>query len=166
MSWHGLEPVDQSYFASAPYVYRFSYDLPVSVERVWASLTSENSVADWTPLLRRITWTSPRPFGVGTTREVVLPARALTLRERFFVWDDGRRFAFYATEASLPLLRHFAEDYLVEPTGSGSRFTWTFALEGTRRTRLLTRVIDPVNRLQFKTMSAGCKRYFASDAGA
>jgi len=159
--WHAMEPVDESFFEKAPYIYRFTYDLPVSPQRVWGSLDSDNSVADWTPLLSKITWTSPRPHGVGTTREVLLPARAARIRENFFIWEDGHRFAFHGTEATLPLFSHFAEDYLVEPSGTGTRFTWTFALEGTPRTRVLMKAMNPVNRLQFRQMSSGCKSYFA-----
>jgi uncharacterized protein YndB with AHSA1/START domain len=47
--WFPLAPCDASYFTTAPYVYRYTMDLPVPPERVWQSLTSANGVADWTP---------------------------------------------------------------------------------------------------------------------
>jgi carbon monoxide dehydrogenase subunit G len=157
--WYPLAPCTESYFSTAPHIYRFVHELPVAPARVWESLTSPNSVADWTPLLKSIEWTSD--LGLGATRTVALPGGALTMHEYFFAWDEGRRFSFHGTEATRPLLGRMAEDYLVEPAGTGTRFTWTFALEGTRRTRLLVNALSPVNRLTFKRMAGGCEQFFA-----
>jgi hypothetical protein len=156
-----LEPVDETFFATAPHVYSFVQELPVAPERVWESLASDNSVADWTHLLHSIRWTSPRPFGVGTTRTVVLPTKAITINEYFFRWEEGHRFSFYGVDASLPLLARFGEDYIVEPSGSGTRFTWTFALEGTSKTRLALKAMSPINKANFGAMAHGAKGYFA-----
>jgi carbon monoxide dehydrogenase subunit G len=159
--WYPLAPCDDAFFTTAPHVYRYTHELAVGPERVWESLTSAHSVADWTPLLKSIEWTSPRPLGIGSTRTVVLPMHALTMHEHFFLWDEGRRFAFYGIEANRPLVQRFAEDYRVEPSGSGARFTWTFALEGTRSTKPLLRVLDRANALAFKKMAGGAPAYFA-----
>jgi hypothetical protein len=159
--WFDLEPCDASFFSTADHVYTFVQDLAVSPERVWQSLTSPHSVADWTPLLRSIEWTSPRPFGVGTTRTVVLPGRAATIREFFLRWEEGKRFSFYGIEANRPLFERFAEDYIVEPSTKGCRFTWSFALEGTQRTRVAMKLLSPVNSLNFRAMAHGAPSYFA-----
>jgi hypothetical protein len=159
--WYPLESCDESYFDNAPHIYRFVQDLPVSPERVWESLVSEHSVADWSPLLRSLEWTSPRPLGVGATRTVVLPLRAITVREHFFRWEEGRRYSFHGIEANRPLLNRIAEDYLVEESATGCRFTWTFALEGTPKTRLLVTALSPANALSFRQMAYGAKGYFA-----
>lgn len=126
--WFRLEPVDETYFATAKYVYSFPVDLDATPERVWSALTSDESLAAWRLGVRSLRWLTPRPFGVGTRREVVLPLSAMTIREEFFRWDEGRRYSFCVHEANRPVLRQFAEDYLVEPTPTGSRFTWTIAL--------------------------------------
>ena len=63
---------------------------------------------------------APPPLGVGTVREVTL-AVVFTVRERFFRWLEGQRFSFSGLEASLPGLRNVAEDWVIEPTPSGSR---------------------------------------------
>lgn len=157
--WYALEPCEESFFTSAPHVYRYTMELPAAPERVWASLTSAGSVADWTPLLHSIEWTSE--LGLGATRTVVLPLHALSFHEHFFVWDEGRRMAFYAVEANRPLLRRFAEDYVVEPAGTGSRFTWTFALEGNRLSSATLRLTNRANALLFGRIAHGAKTYFA-----
>jgi Polyketide cyclase / dehydrase and lipid transport len=157
--WRPLEPCDATFFADAPHVYRYDIELPVSAERAWESLTSQHSVADWTPLLRSIEWTSE--LGLGATRTVMLPLHALTFHEHFFIWDEGTRMAFYALEANRPMLRRFAEDYQVEPHGTGSRFTWTFALEGNRFSAATLKATDKANALLFRRIAQSAKGYFA-----
>jgi uncharacterized protein YndB with AHSA1/START domain len=159
--WYPLEPLGESFFETAPYIYRLPVELEVPPERVWESLTSDRALADWGLGLHRLEWTSPRPFGVGTTREVVLPGRAIAVRERFFRWDEGHRKTFYVTEADRPLLKRFGEDYLVEPTATGSRFTWTVAMEPLPRTRLLLKLAAPLNQLAFRAVPWRAKAYFA-----
>jgi hypothetical protein len=156
-----LEPCDETYFESAPHVYRFPMQLPVPPERVWEGLIAANSVASWTPLLKSIEWTSE--LGPGTTRKVVMPTGAMYLNEYFFRWEEGRRYSFYATESNVPIFGRLAEDYLVEPSGSGSRFTWTFALEGRRSTALALTALSPGNALFFRRMAYGAKSYFAKN---
>ncbi|MDP9093251.1 MAG: SRPBCC family protein [Actinomycetota bacterium] len=163
MTWYPLQPCDESFFSSAPFVYRYPVELAVSPERVWQSLTSDEAIAAWGLGLHSLRWTSPRPFGVGTSREVVLPGKLMAVRERFFLWDDGRRKAFHGTQANRALVRTFAEDYLVEASGAGSRFTWTIALEPTEKTGMLLKVAEPLNKLAFRAVPLRAKRYFANN---
>jgi len=160
MTWYPLEPCDETYFKSAPHIYKYVQDLPVAPERVWQSLIADGSVAEWTPLLKSIEWTSPRPLGLGATRTVVLPANAVTIHEHFFRWEEGHRYSFYGTEANRPLLGRIAEDYLVEEGPKGCRFTWTFALEGTKKTKGLVKLLSPGNALAFGRMAHGAQGYF------
>jgi Polyketide cyclase / dehydrase and lipid transport len=162
MAWHTLEPADASVFTEAPIVYRFPVRLPVPAERVWQSLASDRSMSDWGLGVKRLTWTSPRPFGIGTTREVVLPLGAMTVRERFFRWDEGKGYSFYVTEANRPLVERFAEDYVVEPDGDGSVFTWTIALEPKRALLPVLRAAGPLNRMAFGQVPRAARKYFSS----
>jgi len=125
-----LQPVDQSFFDSAParYSHRWSIRRPTS--KVWDELVSDRPV-HWCRG-QTIDWTSPRPFSVGTTREVKVLGGALKLRERFRLWDQGRRYSFYMTDANVPLLHSIAEDYVVEADGPNRcTFTSTVALAPT-----------------------------------
>jgi uncharacterized protein YndB with AHSA1/START domain len=163
MSWHQLLPCEQTYFDTAPYIYRYPVELDVPPERVWAALTSDRSMADWGLGIHSLRWTSARPFGVGTTREVVLPGKVMTVRERFFRWEEGSRKSFYGTEINRPVVDRFAEDYLVEQTARGSRFTWTIAFEPTTRTAPLLRLSNPLNALAFRSVPYRAKAYFAKN---
>lgn len=162
MAWHSLDPVDETFFATAPHVYRYPLELDVPPERVWASLTSDGSLADW-GMGVKLRWTSPRPFGVGTTREVVLPLGVMTVRERFFLWEEGTRYAFYVESANRTIVTKFAEDYLVEKTERGSRFTWTIAIEPAPRYRALVAAGGPINRISFGQTARSGKKYFAKN---
>ena len=122
-----FEPVDESFFASAPVKMSARFEVERPAAEVWAELTGERPLY-WCRILQQVTWTSPRPFAVGTTREVKAFWGAETLREHYFRWEEGRQHSFYVVEATAPMFSRFAEDYLVEPTGEGScRFTWTIA---------------------------------------
>jgi hypothetical protein len=161
--WYRLEPADSSVFAEAPQVYRFPTRLPVPPERVWESIASDASVSAWGLGVQALTWTSPRPFGVGTTREVVLPLKVMTVREQFFRWDEGHGYSFFVREANRPGLRRFAEDYVVEPDGDGTLFTWTIALEPKPRLAPVMKFGSPLNRLAFGQLIRGAHRYFAAN---
>ncbi|MDT4936742.1 MAG: hypothetical protein QOG80_413 [Pseudonocardiales bacterium] len=161
VTWYPLEPADESFLDTAPFVHRYPVDLDVPPERVWESLTSDASMSAWRLPVRTLEWTSPRPFGVGTTRTVELSGGALGIREKYFRWDEGRRMSFYAVECTRTLLRRFAEDYLVEERPGGSRFTWTIALEPTAKAHRLFRVSDPLNALFYRAVPSAAKHYFA-----
>jgi carbon monoxide dehydrogenase subunit G len=161
MAWHRLESVDDSFFVTADHRYEFPIDLDVPPERVWESIASDESVGAWGLGVQSLHWTSPRPFGIGTTREVKLPLGIMTVRERFFVWDEGKRYAFEVYEANRGFYRRFAENYVIEPRGNGSRLTWTIAVEPQPKLRRLVDLGRPLNRLAFGQFARGARSYFA-----
>jgi hypothetical protein len=161
--WYPLEPADDDFIASAPRTFRFQKRFAASPENVWQSLVSDESLTAWSSTLKELRWTSPRPFGVGTTREVQ-PVGGPRVRERYFRWDEGRSHAFYVYEATMPLFRRFAEDYVVEPDGDGTLFTWVVALEPKGAFSLPFKVIAPVMKAGFGQMPSGGQKYFARQA--
>jgi hypothetical protein len=153
-----LQPVDEGFFDAAPKRYVDAMEIPLPAERVWADLTSDATL-DWCRMLTSVTWTSTRPFGVGTTRTVRVAPGALVIDERYFRWEEGRRKSFYVVKASLPLFRRIAEDYLVEETSPTScRFTWTIAGEPTP----LARPGAPVNALLARSLFRDTRRHFTA----
>jgi hypothetical protein len=127
--WFSTQPVDQAFFDTAPFRLREAFEIPRPAAQVWLDLIADNPLS-WCRIIQRITWTSPRPFGVGTTRTARTIGSAMVINERFFRWEEGSRQSFFVLEASVPFFRRFAEDYLVEATSETScRFTWTIAIE-------------------------------------
>jgi hypothetical protein len=159
--WYPLEPSDANVLVSAPHVFRYRAHFAASPDRVWKSLASDESLAAWGPSLKSVNWLSPRPFGVDTTREVVLAGGVPRVRERFFRWEEGRGYSFAAYEASIPVFRHFVEDYAVEGDGDGTLFTWTVAIEPKPALALPFKVLSPVLKFAFGRTVADGKKYFA-----
>jgi hypothetical protein len=139
---------------------RAGFEIARPAAAVWADLTADDAL-HWCRILQRVKWTSPRPFGVGTTREVKALWGANHLRERYFLWDEGRRHSFYVTESSGPLFDSLAEDYLVEPRGPDAcRFTWTIAVAPSA----LGRPGEPLNRAILKTLFTDTARFYGLTA--
>ncbi len=166
--WYEVEPADDEFLASAPYVFTYSRRFAAPPEKVWESLVSDDSLASWSATVNAVRWTSGRPFGVGTTREVVLAPGLTRVRERYFHWDEGHRHSFSVYQANLPIFRRFAEDYVVapEPSDPGSdtgatRFRWTVALEPKRAFAVPFKALAPILKLTFGKMAADGERYFA-----
>jgi hypothetical protein len=128
LRWYDLREGGDDFLRSAPLRYVTSVDLPVPPEAAWAALTAQDVLVSWSAVVTCLRWTSPHPFGVGTTREVTV-LWLLGARERYYRWDTGRRKTFTAVRTTVPGLRRLAEDYLVESTPAGSRFVWTLAVE-------------------------------------
>lgn len=158
LPYFSAQPVDESFFASAPFLMRDSFDIAWPAEQFWTDLTSDTPL-EWCRILQSVKWTSPRPFGVGTTRTARALGGVSVINERFFRWEDGRRYSFYAVNASTPMFRRWAEDYLVEPVSeSSSRFTWTIAIEP----RHGARITNPINRKILNTLFTDTHKHYGA----
>ncbi|GFG54185.1 MxaD family protein [Mycolicibacterium agri] len=159
--WYPLQPADADFFESAPHVFTYQKRFAAPPAQVWEQLTSDASIAAWGPAVKELSWTSPRPFGVGTTREVVALGGA-RMRERYFRWEDGSRHSFACYESSLPLFNRFAEDYLIEPDGADTLFTWVVAIEPKRAAALAVKLLAPAAKAGFGRMPRDGQRYWAN----
>jgi hypothetical protein len=150
-----LPSVDETFLAAAPTRFAEAFDIALPASAVWAELTRDGTL-DWCRGLE-IRWLSPRPFGVGTRRQAKLFAVLLRVREEYFIWEEGRRMAFFVTAARPPAYRRSAEDYVVEALGADRcRFTWTLAFDLT----LLGKLNGPLMSLIVKRMFADTRHHF------
>lgn len=99
-----LSPFDDSFFESAPAVFREVFEIPLPAAEVWSELTGDNPFG-WCTLVKRVAWTSPRPSGPGTTRTAWTLGGAFVIEERFFRWDEGRRSSSGAAFSVLAPMR-------------------------------------------------------------
>ena len=156
--WFKLEACGEDFLRWEPQRQVAVFEIPHPAGHVWAALTSDDALK-CCRALSGVTWTSPRPFGEGTTRTARTRGGALALREIYFRWEEGRRNSFYVSEATLPLFRRFAEDYLVEEISPSScRFTWTVANESPPAAR----PGDPINALITRSLFRDTQRYFGA----
>ncbi|MET9199426.1 SRPBCC family protein [Gordonia sp. NPDC003585] len=160
-----LEPVaDVAFFDDAPITYRIDVNLPVTPARAWSELTRQNTL-DWCRAIKSIEFTSPAPYGVGTTRKAALPGAGLS--EHFFVWDEDAstgnyRNAFYATTMSAPGVRRFGELTQVAPADVGARLVWLFGIELGSSAKLVNAFSGPTASKVFKTVETDTLRHFAN----
>src|SRR5262245_12401033 len=121
--------------------YKNAVELEARPSDVFAIFEDGDSWPRWFTVIRKVVWTTNKPFGVGTTRTVWFPL--LNIDEYFFRWEQDRRFSFYLTAISLPLVHALAEDYLLEEVAPGrTRFTYSVAVEP----RLAISMPSPITR--------------------
>ncbi|WP_024794971.1 SRPBCC family protein [Tomitella biformata] len=156
-----LDPVDLTFFHTAPHVSRQICELKAGPDEVWAALTATRPLS-WCRMLTSVRFEGEPPYGAGALRHVEVGG-AMRMEERFFHWDEaGRRYAFHAATANVPLFQAFAEDYLVEEISGGSRFTWTFASAPRRGFGLALKLGAPVNNLLFASLGADTTTRFGA----
>jgi hypothetical protein len=152
-----LQPVDESFVDTAPTRFRHTWSIDRPASEVWAELVGQRPL-HWCRGLA-IDWTSARPFSVGTTRQAKVLGGVLKVQERFFLWEEGRRHAFYVTEANVPLFTSIAEDYIVEPDGPRRcTFTWKIGMAPST----LGKPGGPVNKLLFDSFFKDTGRHFSA----
>jgi hypothetical protein len=150
-----LQQTDEHFLTRAPTRFSENFDIAKPAAVVWQELVADNPLG-WCRALS-ISWTSPRPFGIGTTRTAKILGGALTVNERYFLWEEGRRKAFCVLDASLPVFNRLAEDYIVEPLSPDrSRLTWTIAMEP----KGIGKAGAPANALLVKSLFNDTRRHF------
>src|ERR1044072_4168573 len=97
--WFASQPVDESFFETAPVRMSARFEVARPAAEVWGELTGERPL-HWCRILQEVKWTPERPFGGGTTREVKALWGATLLREHYFRWEEGRRHSFYVVEST------------------------------------------------------------------
>ena len=156
--WFANQPVDASFFDTAPVVISDTMSIRRPASEVWHELTMDGTLS-WCRILDKVEWTSERPFGVGTTRTVTALKGANVIHEYYFRWEEGRRKSFYVIEGSAPLSNRFAEDYLVEPTDDSScSFTWTIAFEP----KAATKPMNAGNKAILRTLFKDTRKHYGA----
>ena len=139
--------------------FRFETTLDATPERVFEVFEDPESWPIWARPIQTVTWTSPKPFAVGTTRDVDIVG-GLVAHERFFVWEPPHRMAFYFVGTSKPAVASLAEYYELEPLSGGrSRFVWRVAYESRSRMRYVSPLLRPAVRLFMARIVKGLERY-------
>lgn len=128
--------VDLDFLQSAPVKIVNIVDIQATPEQIFAVFEDEHAWPKWFKGIVDVEWTSPKPYGVGTTRTVSLGA--LKVWEHFIHWDQNKRFTFYFTKTNLPFVKALAEDYeLVAVNENTTRFSYTVAYDPALPLRLL-----------------------------
>jgi uncharacterized protein YndB with AHSA1/START domain len=139
--------------------FRFETTLDATPARVFEVFEDPESWPVWVDAIKKVTWTSPKPFTVGTTRDVDIMG-VLTAHERFFIWEPPHRMAFYFVGTDKPAVSSLGEHYELQPLGDGrTRFIWRVAYESRSFMRYLSPLLRPAVRLFSARIVKGLERY-------
>jgi uncharacterized protein YndB with AHSA1/START domain len=122
-----LRREDLSFAERAPVVVRAEVSVPASPAEVWPAFAGAPAWVDWFTGMKDAHYTSPAPYGVGSTRSVRV--MGLEADETILAFDPGKRFAFRVDAANLPMLRALVEIVTLEADGAGTRVVYRQALE-------------------------------------
>jgi len=150
--------VDLRFFDTAPVRFTNSIEINATPAKIFAIFEDGESWPVWAPVIKKVTWTSTKPFGLGTTRSVDTLG-GVTGYEEFIAWEHGKRMAFRFNEATQGGMDAFGEDYIVETTANGCRVTWTVAMSPTGINRFVMPLSKPVMKLMFGKFLKNLKKY-------
>lgn len=151
--------VDSSYFSTAPYAFSATVVINATPEDVFDAFEDENSWPTWAMPIQSVEWTSPKPYGLGTTRRVAMSG-GLVGDEVFISWDYPKKMAFCFTHSSSSLTESFAEDYEVRDLGNGQvEVTWTMAMTPKGIGKLTMFLSKPFMGMGLKWMFGSFKKH-------
>jgi carbon monoxide dehydrogenase subunit G len=125
---HACERVDLRFVDHAPYRFVSTVGLAITPQQVFEVLEDASSWPHWATAITKVTWTSPQPRGIGTTRTVHMRG-GIVGDEEFLAWEPFSHMAFRFNEASTNSIAAFAEDYRVVETAGGCHLTWVMAMK-------------------------------------
>jgi len=152
------ERVDLSFLENAPFRFHNSVDLAITPEQLFEVLGDAEAWPRWAKAITKVTWTSPEPRGVGTTRIVNMHG-GLVGDEEFLAWEPFTRMAFRFNECSTRAVAAFAEDYRVEVIPGGCRLTWTMAQKPAGPARVAMVVVGPLLNLGLRRFLSNLRSY-------
>ena len=156
---HECRKVDLNFFNTAKYRIVSEEYLPCSSESLFRCFEDADSWPEWVSVIENVEWTSPQPFGVGTTRSVEMPGGMIAYEE-FLAWDAPRRMAFRFNQFSRKFIKAFAEDYQVTDLGNGRcRLAWTVAMDPAGPAALIRPVLKPVLALNLRKIMKDLRKY-------
>jgi hypothetical protein len=116
----GLELIDTARFRSTN-----SVDLSIDPGQLWQVLEDEESWPQWS-YVTRMSWTGPKPFGIGTTRAIETRSGGHVVDE-VIAWHPQAHLAFRVNSTSAETEGASVEEFRIDPTAQGCRLTWTLA---------------------------------------
>ncbi len=132
------------FYESASQRYRYEIVLQCTPEKLFEIFDDPESWTVWAPGIAKVEWTSPKPYGVGTTRTVTFVG-GMEVYEEFIAWERGKEMAFIFQGITQDVWWSFGEHYRVEDMGSGRcKLTWTVAYEPRGTFKKIHALIRPV----------------------
>ena len=152
MGHYVCDKVDDAWVDTAPVRLVNTVDIAATPAQIWSAFEDATAWPRWANVITHVEWTSPRPFGVGTTRTVTMRG-GLIGYEEFISWEPHRRLGFRFNEASMQGVRAFAERYTLDPVPDGrTRVVWVMAMAPSGVSKVIVPVTQLPMRLAFGRM--------------
>jgi len=148
----GLELINTARFRSTN-----SVDLAITPAQLWQVLEEAESWPQWS-FVKHMSWTSPRPFRVGTTRTIETRGGVRVVDE-VVAWHPEVHLAFRVTASTLADEGASVEEYRIEPTPQGCRLTWTLAHDPKNPPLLVRIIAKRVMRSKYREYLANLRKY-------
>lgn len=146
--------------------FRNSVELAITPEQLFEVLADAESWPRWASVITKVTWTSPAPRGVGTTRVVEMRGDVVgdvgappACGGEKIAWEPFSHMAFRFDECSTRSVAAFAEDYRVEVIPGGCRLMWTMAQKPAVPARLAMFAVGPLLNLGLRRLLRDLRSY-------
>ena len=136
--WFELRKESLGFLDRAPVVHVAEAVIAAPQHAVFGAIAEPRGWADWFPGVRKASYTTPPPFGVGTIREADVGGTRWV--EELIEWEDPTRWAWTVLRASVPFAQAQVELFECIRVAEGTLVRWTLALEP----RLLARLAAPL----------------------
>lgn len=157
---HPTKRVGVEFVDTAKHSFKNSVDLTITPVQLFEVLADAEAWPRWAKAITKVTWTSPLPPHVGSTRTVDMLG-GLVGDEEFLIWQPNTQMAFRFNASSEKNVVAFAENYDVVETSSGCHLTWTLAMEVSGPSRVVLPATKPLLNLGFKLFLRNLRRYTA-----
>jgi hypothetical protein len=123
-----MDDINLNFIHNTKFSFTANVDLDCTPEQLFEVFQDPVSWTVWAGAIQKVEWTSPQPFGIGTTRTVSM-AGGMEGYEEFIAWDPGKHMAFKFTQSNKNSVTAFGEDYIVTDLGNGRcHLQWTMAM--------------------------------------
>ncbi len=155
---HPCVEVDANYVNVAPKAFTAVVEVNATPEQVFEVFEDADAWPAWAMPIKKVTWTSEKPYGMGTTRTVEMIG--MTGDEVFIAWDYPKHMAFCFTQCTETLIASFAEDYVVTDLGNGkTSVQWTMAMTPQGFGKITMALFGPFMGMSLQWMLNGFKKY-------
>lgn len=159
-----MKKIDMDYFDTAKLRFEIHSDLECTPDRLFDIFEDADSWPVWVDSILNVEWTSPKPFGLGTTRTVSMKGD-MEGYEEFIAWERGSRMAFQFVGSNKNNIDVFGEDYTVKDLGNGRcHLTWVVVMEPKGAGKFFLRLGKPLmNKMFSNIMQKGLPKYIADN---
>lgn len=159
LPWFPCDSFGDEGYDNAPVRFTFDRRMPVTADRLFEIFEDPESWPVWALGIGEVRWTSPLPFGPGTTRTVVFWG-GMQVYETFTGWERGRLMQFQFVGASQLVWSSFGERYEVKDEGDGTcSLRWTVVYAPAGVVVKIHPMLGPLPRLTLGSYMAALARY-------